>query len=148
MPLHVHSLVTFSASLCFTYKEYEHARNRGAKIYAEVRGYGLSGDSNHMTAPPATGDGARRAMQSAISQSGLALHDIGYINAHATSTPLGDRAENTAVKELFGEYANELGISSTKVRGSCTPLNRSCPHLSRLCKRFCITCLRELSATC
>ena len=100
-----------------TLKEFEHAKKRGAKIYAEVRGYGLSGDSNHMTAPTESGDGARRAMQSAIAQSGLAVSDIGYINAHATSTPLGDRAENAAVKELFGEYANQLGISSTKVRG-------------------------------
>lgn len=81
-----------------------------------MRGYGISSDSNHITAPHESGDGARRAMQSAVAQSGLALSDIGYINAHATSTPLGDRAENTAVKKLFGQHANRLGISSTKVR--------------------------------
>lgn len=83
-----------------------------------MRGYGLSGDGNHITAPHESGDGARRAMQSAIAQSGLALSDIGYINAHATSTPLGDRAENAAVKKLFGEHASRLGMSSTKVRSS------------------------------
>ncbi|TDH65870.1 hypothetical protein CCR75_001318 [Bremia lactucae] len=97
-------------------EEYEHAKKRGARIYSELRGYGLSSDSNHITAPLENGDGARRAMESAIAQSGLAMSDIGYINAHATSTPLGDRAENAAVNELFGEQAKQLGMSSTKAR--------------------------------
>ncbi|GMF12720.1 unnamed protein product [Phytophthora lilii] len=74
-----------------------------------------SGDGSHITAPLENGDGARRAMQSAIAQSGLALSDIGYINAHAAGTPLGDRAENEAIKTLFGENASKLGVSSTKL---------------------------------
>ncbi|RLN85314.1 hypothetical protein BBJ28_00016454 [Nothophytophthora sp. Chile5] len=109
------SMCGFLRAQALSTKEYEHAKKRGARIYAEVRGYGLSGDSYHMTAPPENGDGARRAMQAALAQSGLSLSDVGYINAHATSTPLGDRAENTAVKELFGDYAHQLGMSSTKV---------------------------------
>ncbi|KAG1711055.1 hypothetical protein DVH05_013772 [Phytophthora capsici] len=95
-------------------EEYEHAKKRGARIYAELRGYGLSGDGSHITAPLENGDGARRAMQSAIAQSGLALSDIGYINAHAAGTPLGDRAENAAITTLFGNNADKLGVSSTK----------------------------------
>ncbi|KAK1945141.1 3-oxoacyl-[acyl-carrier-protein] synthase [Phytophthora citrophthora] len=95
-------------------EEYEHAKKRGARIYAELRGYGLSGDGSHITAPLENGDGARRAMQSAISQSGLALSDIGYINAHAAGTPLGDRAENAAITALFGSNADKRGVSSTK----------------------------------
>jgi 3-oxoacyl-[acyl-carrier-protein] synthase II len=99
-------------------EEYEHARNRGAKIYAEVRGYGLSGDSHHVTAPCADGDGAYRAMESALRQAGLLPNHIDYVNAHATSTPIGDIVECIALRRLFYQGASLSGegvaISSTK----------------------------------
>lgn len=95
-------------------EEYERAKARGAKIYAEVIGYGLSGDAYHVTAPHPEGSGAFRAMEMAMRKSGLALSDIDYINAHGTSTPLGDELELGAVRRLFGNALGELSMSSTK----------------------------------
>jgi 3-oxoacyl-[acyl-carrier-protein] synthase II len=95
-------------------EELDHARARGAKIYAEVVGYGLAGDAYHITAPAENGDGGFRAMRSAISQAGLEPADIDYVNAHGTSTPLGDEIELGAVERLFGQAAGKLSMSSTK----------------------------------
>ncbi|MBT6579351.1 MAG: beta-ketoacyl-ACP synthase II [Cellvibrionales bacterium] len=95
-------------------EEYEFAKARGAKIYAELSGFGMSGDAHHMTSPPADGSGAAAAMQNAVKDAGINAGDIGYINAHGTSTNAGDLAESIAVETVFGAAAQDVAVSSTK----------------------------------
>jgi len=95
-------------------EELEHAKARGARIYAELAGFGMSGDAHHITSPPEDAHGARRAMEVAIRDARLNVDQIQYLNAHATSTPLGDKAECAGIKKAFGAAAAGLAVSSTK----------------------------------
>lgn len=99
---------------CVVLEEYEHAKKRGAKIYAEIVGYGMSGDAYHVTSPSEDGDGGYRAMQAALRRAKLAPSDVSYINTHGTSTPLGDDIELTAIRRLFADAAPKISMSSTK----------------------------------
>ncbi len=95
-------------------EDYEHARKRKAKIYGEIAGYGMTGDAYHITQPAPEGEGASRAMKIALEKSGVELQDLKYINAHGTSTPFNDKFETIAIKDVFGELAGEVAVSSTK----------------------------------
>jgi len=106
--------VLSDASAVLVLEEYEHAKARGARIYCELAGFGMSADASHMTSPSENGEGAARAMRNALNDAAIPASDIGYINAHGTSTPLGDIAETMAIKTVMGSDADKVAISSTK----------------------------------